>query len=155
MAPNPRTEHSNNPPKNIQAPQTLSDSVQSLDSRHLQITQDSNYANKHQQTPTNRHCQTSSNSTWQCLRVSVDVCWCLLASIDDRWHFLLTGSVCGDVREHPSSVYGRVRCLGAFREVISAQFLCVGPVTLFNKDMKSNFFLHSTLLRHQNIQMSL
>ena len=58
--------------------------------RYLQGAQE---ANRRQQT--NRHHQTHSNSTCQCLGVSEAVSLCLLASVVFWWHIVFSGDLVG------------------------------------------------------------
>ena len=82
-------------PKHIWKTQASTNTIQIPLGNHIDTPQTSTYNTRHQQTPTdtNRHQQTPTDTNrrqqtlpgafwwvWQCLLVSVGVCWCLLAS---------------------------------------------------------------------------
>ena len=128
------------------APQTLS--------RHIQTTKE---ANTYKQTSAdvNRRFQPSSNNTWGGLGMSLgSVCWCCLFLLTSINAWIVSG-VCFGVLDCiwmvSMDVYGVWMCL---RGYLGAHPLQSWEFTPFWHSPESCYFLHLSILRHQNIKMS-
>ena len=106
-------------------------------------------------TGTNRACQTYSNSTCQCSRVSggvwecsFGVCWRLLK-------FWVLWRCLGGVLGYLSGIHGNLRRWDVFGGYLGSPSLQYGAVTLFWHSPDRHDFFHLTIPRHKNIKMSI
>ena len=106
-------------------------------------------------TGTNRHCHTYLNRTCQCLRVSVGVCWGLLASVEILSSLEMSWGCLGGVLGYLSGIHGNLRRSDVFGGYLGSSSLQYGAVTLFWHSPERRDFFHLTIPRHKNIKMSI
>ena len=96
-------------------------------------------------------------SVWECLVMSVGVCWCMLVSIICLEHVGLPGVMFWGIK-----VTFRDNC-GALHRYVQRCVWVLNPVemsldreiTMFWQCCGMQDFVHLTILRHQNIKMSI
>ena len=114
-------------------------------------------------TDANRHHQTYSNSTSQCLWVSGSVWQCLLASVGVCWHVMfpedalgVSGGCLGGVWGHLSGIHLNQRRLDVFGGYLGSQSLQYGAKILIWQSPERYDFLspnHTETLKYQNLPM--
>ena len=138
--------HSNthrHPPDIPQTPQDIS--------REVKMSTDEN---RRQQTPpdTLRHWQVLFEYDWRCLLARVVVCW-HLEFLGHVWG--VSGGCLGGVYGYLSDIHGNLRCSNVFGGYLGSPSLQYGAVTLLWHSPERHNFFHLTILRHQNIKMSI
>ena len=102
-------------------------------------------------TDANRHPQTPSDTDRCCLSMSGGVCWRVLLSVD----ILSSLEGClGGVWGYLSGIHGHKRCSDVFGGYLGSPSLHYGAVTLLWHSPERHNFFHLTIMRHQNIKMS-
>ena len=122
--------------------------------RHLQGTQD---VNRRQHAPTD-----TSEHTQKHLSVSEGVCWALLSSVVVCCRLLISwvpwrclGGYLGVVWGYLRGIHGNWRHSDVFEGYLGFQSLQYGALTLFRHSPETHNFFCLTILRHQNIKMSI
>ena len=123
-------------------------------SKELKMSTDNN---TRQQTPPDilKQHLSVSEGVWGCLLASVVVCWHLdfpgdvLRCLGDVWG--ISGGVCG----YFSGIHGHLRCSDVILGYLGSPSLQYGAVTLLWHSPEKHNFFYLTILRHQNIKMSI
>ncbi len=86
---------------------------------------------------------------------SVVVCCRLLSSVDILSSLEMSGGCFGDVWGYLSGIHGNLRHSDMFEGFLGFQSLQYGALTLFRHSPETHNFFCLTILRHQNIKMSI
>ena len=122
--------------------------------RHLQGTQNVN-RRQHAPTDTSEHTQTAPVIVWGCLLASVVICCRLLSSVDILSSLEMSGGYLGVVWGYLRGIHGNWRHSDVFEGYLGFQSLQYGALTLFRHSPETHNFFCLTILRHQNIKMSI
>ena len=110
-----------------------------------------------QQTTTdaNKHPQTPSDTDRCCLSMTGGVCWRVLLSVDIVSSLEMSEGCLGDIWGYMSDIHRHQRCSDVFGGYLGSPSLHYGAVTLLWHSPERHNFFHLTIMRHQNIKMSI